>query len=141
MVHGSACVFLSQPLAQSTDLVLAMKQCPVTYAALPPLMLDDLAVYLKNTANYEPFQRLKYITQVSLINSVAGCCIADDAYVYDRFAGAPLRPNVGDFLAAHDIRLQSVVGCTGNKEREKSVHIQYSLLRIIRDWHFFMERF
>lgn len=44
-----------------------------------------------------------------------------DAYVYDRFAGAPLRPNVGDFLAAHDIRLQSVVGCTGKKER-KSVY-------------------
>lgn len=62
MVHGSSCVFLSQPLAQSTDLVRAMEQCPVTYAALPPLMLDDLAMYLKSTANYEPFQRLKYIT-------------------------------------------------------------------------------
>ncbi|KAI7884620.1 acetyl-CoA synthetase-like protein [Lichtheimia hyalospora FSU 10163] len=92
LVHGSSCVFLSHPLAQPTDLVHAMKQCPVTYAALPPLMLDDIVMYLKNTANYEPFQQLKYITQV--------------------FAGAPLRQNVGDFLAAHDIRLQSVVGCT-----------------------------
>lgn len=64
VMHGSACVFLSQSIAQSTDLVLAMKQCPVTYAALPPVMFDDIVAYLKRTANYEPFQQLKYITQV-----------------------------------------------------------------------------
>lgn len=90
VMHGSACVFLSQSIAQSTDLVLAMKQCPVTYAALPPVMFDDIVAYLKRTANYEPFQQLKYIT----------------------FGGAPLRQDIGDFLADHNIRLQSVIGCT-----------------------------
>ncbi|CDH50373.1 l-aminoadipate-semialdehyde dehydrogenase [Lichtheimia corymbifera JMRC:FSU:9682] len=89
MMHHGTSVYSPLPL-QVKDVVDAIEQCGVTYVYFAPVLVDQIATYIKETGDIAPFKKLKVI----------------------QFGGAPLRPDLGEFLTSHGIRLQCCYGAS-----------------------------
>ena len=60
MMHHGASVYSPLPL-QVKDVVDAIAQCGVTYVYFAPVLVDQIATYIKETGDTAPFKKLKVI--------------------------------------------------------------------------------
>lgn len=61
LMHGGSTLFFAKIPPTPHEIVSAIEEHGVTLAGLVPVILDQLALYLKETGRFAPLQKLKFI--------------------------------------------------------------------------------
>ncbi|KAJ8654164.1 hypothetical protein O0I10_010112 [Lichtheimia ornata] len=90
LMHGGSTLFFAKIPPTPHEIVSAIEEHGVTLAGLVPVILDQLALYLKETGRFVPLQKLKFI----------------------EYGGAPLKYETGAYFHDNGINVRSVYGTT-----------------------------
>ncbi|KAI7879561.1 acetyl-CoA synthetase-like protein [Lichtheimia hyalospora FSU 10163] len=89
-MYGASALFFSKIPPTPHEIVSTVEKHDITLAALAPVTLDQLALYLKETGRHAPLQKLKFI----------------------EYGGAALKHEIGTYFHDHGINVRSVYGTT-----------------------------